>query len=191
MNTLSKLLILLLSLTIFSCGDKQNFITPEQAKEVIIKCNATTAKSNIIYLGERGYFDGDTNSIKEYNYVKRLEKEGYATVDSIETKNTIGRTPKVVTIYKIALTDKAKPFILEASKGQATVKTFETRFKSIRMLEFMSEDKTRGTVRYEKVKTPFYEKTFDTSLLKNTPDIFTKTLYLAKNENGIWECKLI
>lgn len=191
MNVLSKLFILLFSAAIVSCGDKPNIITPEHAKEVIINCDATVQKSHIILLGERGYFEGDPNSAKEYNYVKRLEKEGYATVDSIETKTTAGRTPKVVTLYNIALTDKAKPFIIKASKGQATVKTFETRFKSVRMLEFISENNTTATVKYEKIVTPFYEKAYDTSLLKDIPAVFSKIIYLIKNEDGVWGCSLI
>lgn len=186
MNVFSKLFILLFSATIFSCDDKPNLITPENAEEVVINCNATVQKSNIILLGERGYFEDDPNSLKEYSYVKRLEKESYATVDSIETKTTAGRTPKVVTVYNITLTEKAKTFILKATESQATVKTFETRFKSLRMLDFTSETKTTATVRYEKTKTPFYEKTFDKSLLKNTPDLFTKVIYLVKNEDRVW-----
>jgi len=191
MNILSKLFILIVSAAIFSCKDEPNFITPEHAEEVVKNCNATVKKSHVILLGERGYFEDDPNALKEYNYVKRLEKEGYATVDSIETKITAGRTPKVVTVYHIALTEKAKPFILKSTENQATVKTFETRFKSLRMLDFTSETKTTATVRYEKIKTPFYEETFDTSLLKNTPDLFTKVIYLVKNKDGVWGCTLI
>ena len=188
MKTILKAFIFLLSTAILSCDSEPKKLTTEQAKAIITNCNTTIEKTTIFLLGERGYFEGDSNSLKEYTYVKRLEKEGYATVDSLYTKTLRGRTPKTMTAYHIALTDKAKPFIISSNPNQATVNFFKTSIKSINTLEVISENKTKAIVNYEKINTPFYEKTFDTSLLKNTPDIFTETIFLIKTDDDTWRC---
>lgn len=175
-------------MVLLSCNNNSKEFTPEKAKEIIINCNSKTVKTNLIFLGERGYTLIDANSIKEFNYMTRLHKEGYILLDSLYTKDVGGRISKIVSVYNVKLTDKAKPFILKEDTGNVSVKSYETIVIAVKKLETINENKMKALVNYEKIKTPFYEEQYDTSLLKNESDSFNQTIFLIKGNSNEWRC---
>ncbi len=180
-----------ISFILFSCENTSNKLTEEDATQIIVDCQSRLNQSNIIYFGERGYFKDNVNSKKELSYMKRLHQQGYIKLDSLYTKDVGGRKQKIVSVYNVLLEDKIKPFILKQEKSNIIVKTLSIEIQDGLLLETINENKLKVIANYKKTKTPMYELDYDTSLLKDKPNIYSENSFLIKGNSGKWRCSSI
>ena len=126
-----------------------------------------------------------TNTIP---YYANLYKKGYLTTilrTDIPNPETSNRP------YKVILTKKAAPFIVEKlTDGYTKVKMFEFNATEVLTIKMLSDFKAEIDVLYKKTKTPFYYKDYDVSTNKNKPpkgDLHTETLQFNKNSANEWK----
>ncbi len=177
------LTIVILTITSVSCSKD----TKNLSKDIVLKLLKQQEIDQPIVFKNRmsTYFIKSKEDLnKSEGYYSRLYNEGYIEAllrKDIPNPETSNRP------FKVVLTKKAKPYILETIKdGAVNISTLQFNAIAIKEIRMLSEFKAEVDVEYKKTKSPFHkpsQKDISGSGKEYPNDTYIKTLEFRKNKN--------
>lgn len=183
MKTLKIILICSISLIFINCGSDKNSLDKEYVlnylkqseleQPIIFKNSISTG----MYISSPEELNNTANP-----YYSKLYNQGYLKA---EIRTDIPNPESLSRPYKIVLTKKAEPFILEKKSARAImVASLEFNAIEVKEIRIVSDFKAEVDVVYKKTKTPFYNsngKDLSGSGKEYPYDTYDKKLEFRKN----------
>jgi len=178
-----------------SCSSDKNALTKEYALEHLKQCEVKKPSVKYYNVTKNSYnvplnFDEtkDNPGTREYKHLMLLVKEGFLKADLVSASNA----NKNYDSYKFKFTEKSKEYLQEKDNKLNKMRfvMYETKVVEVESIDIVDEVKANVTVKYNKVKTPFYIADYDVSTNQNKPvkpDTYTATLVFRKSYSNVWK----
>ncbi len=182
--TKSLSILFLAFICIFSRCKNETSINQDDASEVITAYLESNPeyKTTSFKFGELKFHSRKDR--EDLNNYKELEDSGFIKME-LDEKKKVFLSKDSTYVYRVTLTDKAAPLVLEQGKDRATVKTVNYILDDSKPVNFVkSNDKTaKATVSLKKEKTEFYPFMNKDS----NSDFITETYKLRLKKDSGWE----
>lgn len=183
---MKKLLLFPLSILLFlGCKHSSSISGAEAGQRISVHLKAhPEAKTEKIDVGEQK-FNSKKEMIALAKY-RQLADSGYATLTLIEAKKKFLSADSSYT-YKIGLTQKSIPYVIEQKNDKAVVRVFLYSLADENPVEFtpVNDNNVKATVSLKKIDTPFTPFADD----ENADEFITKTYKLKFSEEQGWAVK--
>lgn len=186
MKTFLNVISFLVLISFFnSCTEAEEELSKAKALELFKICQAErpVQDTQIITLGEASYSPRGS-SLVMLNYLKMLKNTGAITLDFLSTDASN------YSIFKTTIPEINNKYVIEVKQHTATLITSATVIKTYREIDevinvTITSPKTGDvTVKFNKIKTPFYDALKDNTFFKGKPDSYIEVLKFRKGING-------
>ncbi len=190
-NIVKVVSFLVLIMFMSSCSGDKNSLTKNYALEHLKKCEKERPIQVVkgMFVGKMSYNDDISGRI-EVNYLKKLQKKGVITLDSLSSStHQLSNREQIFTLYNIVIKDEYKKYITKQKENIVYVKILYREVQEVLKINLLTEYQADVETRFKKIKTPFYDTSLDKTHLKDKPDEYTEAVRFGKgNEVGWVSC---